>query len=57
MATREFTINMLTSSKEDGEYNLFLVPVLFFRKRNVGWSVGVCFLMWGIELEVSDESK
>lgn len=57
MRTKNFKINTLKSDFDDGEYELFLLPVPFFVKRKTSWSIGLVFLRWGIEIEVSDESE
>ena len=57
MITKNFKINTLKSDFDDGEYELFLLPVPFFEKTKTSWSIGLVFLRWGIEIEVSDESE
>lgn len=57
MKTKNISVNTLKSEHDNGGYELFLLPVPFFVKTKTSWSIGLCFLRWGIEIEVSDESE
>lgn len=57
MRTKNFSINTINTDYGDGECELFLIPVPFFTKDKKGWAIGLVFLRWGIEIEVSDESE
>ena len=57
MRTKNISVNTFKSELDNGGYELFLLPVPFFEKTKTSWSIGLCFLRWGIEIEVSDESE